>query len=108
MKRLWLCLPLLLLAVPALAEDRPLLSATRLSAALGVNHVWLKSSDALLLTNEFEVGPYLAYNLLAAKPDAQGHTRAILSLGASTAYGLDSKITRTSVGLRLVLYSGGR
>lgn len=105
-----LCL-LMVLAVPALAQDQPIVSMSRVSAALGLNYAWYGQGGDQLApkpVKEFEVGPYVAYSLLSSEPNALGVSRPILSLAASSVYGLDSKLIRTSVGLRLVLFAGGR
>lgn len=91
------------------AEEYPLFHPARLSAALGVNHLWYEGGDGLSRpVKEFEAGPYVAYNLLSAKPDIEGHSKPILSLTGSTTLGFDSRLLRTQIGLRLILYVGGQ
>lgn len=98
-----------LTAVPAFAQDRPLLAKERLSAAFGVNHLWYSQAggrperDPL---KEFEGGIYASYNLLATEP-TNVPSKPLLSLAGSVLYSLDSKEVRTSLGLRLILIPGG-
>lgn len=107
---LFLSMPLV-----AHAEDHPLFDTSRLSLALGTNYVWFSSGDTeepgfCLPVNEFEGGPVAAYNLLAKEyTDNNGNEayKPLLSLSGSVMYGLDSKMFRTSLGLRLMLYTGG-
>lgn len=99
----------------ARAEDKPLFDASRLSASVGINYSWFHDGDTIddqgPPVKEFEVGPYAAYNLLSKEyvnEDGLKVARPLLSLTGSTAYGLDSHLLRTQLGLRLVLYAGGK
>lgn len=114
MKRLFAVAALLCLASPVLAQDYPLLSATRLSAAVGSNYVWYSAVDNRAPRDpmgEFDAGLYVSYSLLSSEPTlnsaGQLVSNPILSLAGSSLYGLDSRELRTSLGLRLVLMPGG-
>lgn len=103
-----------LLAGPAAAVDRPLLSATRLSAALAVDRVQSQDKDGNTVeAGEWAVGPAFAYNLLASDPEGnpcvEGYkpSRPLLSLAASVEYGLESKVTTTRLGVRWIIFAGG-
>jgi len=83
-------------------EPRPLLSAERLSLAVGANYAFfsapLESSARLPeFKKEFEAGLFAAYNLTP-------HLSAV----GSSVYGLDNKQFRTSVGLRVRIFQGGK
>lgn len=86
----------------AQAEPKPLLSAERLSLAVGANYAFftapLESSSRLPeFKKEFEAGVFAAYNLTP-------HLSAV----GSSVYGLDNKQFRTSLGLRVRIFQGGK
>lgn len=88
-------------AAQAVSEPKPLLSIERLSLGAGVNYAFfsapLESSARIPeFEKEFEVGVFAAYNLIPH-----------LSLVGSSVYGLDNKLFRSSVGLRVRLFQGG-
>jgi len=91
-------------ATASRADDQvaPILSASRLSVASGLNYEWrttplANNSEPLLGRHaEWSAGIYGAYNLTP-------HS----SLVASTTLGLDSRQFRHSIGLRLRLWRGG-
>lgn len=103
----WLGLFLLLLvastaqaAVGNIEDNVPLLSAKRLQVGLGVQHTWYSgesggNQEVPTFGKEFEVGAFAAYNIV---PN--------LDLTGSTAYGLDNKVFRSSLGLRVVIFRG--
>lgn len=83
-------------------EAKPLLSAERLSLAVGANYAFfsapLESSARLPeFKKEFEAGVFAAYNLTP-------HLSAV----GSSVYGLDNKQFRTSVGLRVRIFQGAK
>lgn len=91
------------LALPAMAgtlQDVPAFSLTRLSIAGGAGYVWHSGEDASVppFNKEWEAGLYGAYVL----PTGTGK----LNLTASVVYGVDSKLFRSSVGLRFPLFVG--
>lgn len=96
------------------AEEKPLFSAERLSAAVGLDYTgFATTGDAPTPRpgNDWEAGIFGAYQLLAKESvdidTGLKHTRPLLALTGSVAYGLDSNIVRTRVGLRLLVFSGG-
>lgn len=103
-----LVLVLAAVTVSAVAEaqvsvDRPLVSVSRLSTAVGVNYVWysgMGEESVPAFGKEFEVGFYAAYNLTSSP---MPH----LSLIGSSEYPLDTKVLKTRIGLRLGLFAGG-
>ena len=89
-------------AAHAQAEPKPLLSAERLSIGAGVNYAFysapLESSARLPdFKKEWEAGVFAAYNLTP-------HLSAV----GSSVYGLDNKQFRTSLGLRVRIFQGGK
>jgi hypothetical protein len=94
-----------ILASSAMAQaapvPKPLLSVERLSVGAGLNYAFysapLESSARIPeFEKEWEVGVFAADNLIPH-----------LSLVGSSAYGLDNKLFRSSVGLRVRLFQGG-
>ena len=105
---MFVALLLVALSFPALAQDQSMLSLDRLSIATGLDYAWyapLADGETLptLQRKEWEVPLNLAYNLLAT-PDK----RPLVSLIAGSSWGFDSHIVKTRVGLRLILFTGGK
>lgn len=91
-----------ILASAVHAEDKPLLSVERVSLGAGFNYAFhaapFETSAPLPeFRKEFEAGLYGAYNLTP-------HLSAV----ASSVYGLDNKTFRTSLGVRIRLFQGGK
>lgn len=110
MKRIILAaLFLLTLAAPALAQDaQPILSTSRLSLAAAADYCGYQAAgaqDVPKFTKSWEFGVIGAYTLVAPKI---GQSGPILSLAAGSAYDVDNKWFRHRVGLRLVLFKGGK
>lgn len=102
MKKLVIAFALILVAASAHAATvEPILSKKRLSVAAGLNYAaFSRVGESASLTppfsKEWETGLYGAYNLTPR-----------LSLTGSTVLGLDNKLLRSSVGLRVRLFRGG-
>ena len=110
MKRFLILAVLMILAVPVFAQtaDQPLISATRLSLGVGANSEWninLPGGAPGYLNQEYSAGLYEAYALTTA---ASVNKMPKASLVASQVFGLDSKVTRWSVGVRIALWDGGK
>jgi hypothetical protein len=110
MRTLILCAALFVavLSSPAVAQDVSLLSFSRLSIATGLDYSWYRPSStggALLefQKKEFEVPLNLSYNLFSSPTN-----KPLLSLIAGTSRGFESRVIKARVGLRLVLFTGGK
>jgi opacity protein-like surface antigen len=98
---------LLLVALSATAQaaDRPLFSLNRLSLSAGLDYAWYgapvaTSSRLPVYAKEWEAGLYGAYTIAAPSPGQDG---PIVTLVGSSAYGLDNKLVRTKLGVRIGL-----
>lgn len=102
-------LALILAVAPAHAQDeQPILSMTRLSAGFSADYCGYQNAAEQPLpqfAKSWEVGMVAAYTLVAPAPGSSG---PILSLAAATAYDVDNKWFRHRVGLRLVVFKGGK
>lgn len=88
---------LLAVAAPALAAEYPLFAPERLHLGAGINYVRYDNEDEpLTFRREAEIGVYAAYVLTPH-----------VALAGSSVYGLDSKLVRTSIGVRLTIFRGG-
>jgi hypothetical protein len=101
------------LSFPAQAQDKSAFSLDRLSIATGLDYAWTSSpnsSPALspLQKKEWEVPLNLSYSLLSTAPNAISGPKPLLSLIAGTSWGTDSHIVKARVGLRLILFVGGK
>lgn len=113
MKRLLLAalaaLTLFVSAAPCFAQDdQPILSKTRLSAGFSADYCGYQNAAEQPLpkfAKSWEVGMVASYVLVAPAPGASG---PILSLAAATSYDVDNKWFRHRVGLRLVVFKGGK
>lgn len=100
-----LALGLLASPVVVKAEDRPLFSLHRLSLSAGLDYAWYgapveTASRLPVYAKEWEAGLYGAYTLAAPAPGKDG---PIVTLAGSSAYGLDNKLIRTKLGIRVGL-----
>jgi len=99
----------LALAVPAFAQDaEPILAKSRLSLAAAADYCGYQSAGEQKLpefAKSWEFGIVGAYTLVAPKI---GQSGPILSLAAGSAYDVDNKWFRHRIGLRLVLFKGGK
>lgn len=88
-------------------EPKNLLSADRLSFAVGGNYGWHDGevSNLPAFRKEVEVGVYGAYSLTSYQ-NADGQWKPRLILTASSLYGLDNRTFHTSVGVRLPIFVG--
>lgn len=108
MKRLIAVLFLACLVVPSLAHaanDVPLISAQRLAVGAGVNREWTPNSQFDLIKQEWTAGIYGAYALTASTSESRIPR---LSLVGSSVFGMDTKVSRWSLGLRVTLWDGGK
>jgi opacity protein-like surface antigen len=110
MKRIILAaLFLVALAAPALAQDaQPILSKTRLSLGVAADYCGYQNAGDQRLpdfTKSWEFGVVGSYTLVAPKIGQHG---PILSLAAGSGYDVDNKWFRHRVGLRLVVFKGGK
>ena len=107
MKKLILVLAALVaLAAPAAAQtepgtipNAPLLSITRLSVGVGASYAFYSGDEGNRpsFAKEWEGGLFAAYAL----------TPNVAAVG-SVVYGLDSKVYRSSVGVRVSVFRGSR
>lgn len=102
-----LMLALGLLASPVIvsAADRPLLSLNRLALSAGLDYAWYgqpaaTSSRMPEYAKEWEAGLYAGYTIAAP---AAGQDGPIVTIVGSSAYGLDNKLVRTKLGVRIGL-----
>lgn len=81
-------------------QDVPAFSLTRLSIAGGAGYVWHSGEDSSVppFNKEWEAGLYGAYVV----PSGTGR----LNITASVVYGVDSRLFRSSIGLRFPLFTG--
>ena len=82
-----------------------MLSWDRLALSAGLDYAWYSapantSSTPPAFTKEFEPGLYGAYVLVAPPPNTPG---TIVTLAGSGAYGLDNKLYRFKLGIRVGL-----
>mgnify|MGYP000873681973 FL=1 len=110
MKRIILAaLFLAALAVPAFAQDaEPILAKSRLSLAAAADYCGYQSAGEQKLpefAKSWEFGIVGAYTLVAPKVGQSGPS---LSLAAGSAYDVDNKWFRHRIGLRVVLFKGGK
>jgi hypothetical protein len=101
---------LVALAFPALAQtpDVSAFSLDRLSIATGLDYAWYTPSSAveplpILQRKEWEVPLNLSYNLLSTAAQ-----KPLLSIIAGSSWGFDSHIVKTRVGVRIILFTGGK
>lgn len=108
-KALLLALLSLTLAIPAFAQDaEPILSKSRLSLAVAADYCGYQAAGDQSLpefSKSWEFGVIGAYTLVAPKI---GQSGPILSLAAGSAYDVDNKWFRHRIGLRLVVFKGGK
>lgn len=105
MKRIALLLSVMVavatFASPVIALEAPIFSLTRLSVGAGSSYDWYsdysETDESPPFSKEFVIGIYGAYAMTQ-------HT----TLVGSSVYGLDNKQIRTSLGIRTVLYNGGK
>ena len=110
---LFVVLMVVALAFPAVAQDVKAFSTDRLSIATGLDYAWyIPSNDGTRLPTlqekEWEVPLNLSYTLLAVPANAISGPKPLLSLIAGSSWGTDSHIVKARVGLRLVLFVGGK
>jgi hypothetical protein len=101
---------LAVLVAPASAQvaEQGAISLDRLSIATGLDYAWYSpSADDLILPDlqkkEWEIPLNVSYNMVAT---AEG--KPLLSLISGVSWGFDSHIVKSRVGLRVILFSGGR
>lgn len=102
-KLLFALVAMLALAGAASAAEKPLLDWSRFALAAGVDYAWYgapveTSAPVPFFHKEWELGLYGAYVLASPKLGDSGPT---VSVAGSSAYGLDNKLIRTKLGLRL-------
>lgn len=104
-----LSLSLFALALPTHAGDNvPILSMERVSLGAAADYCgFQKSGDQPLpaYSKSWELGLIGSYTLVAPKPGEKG---PILSLAAASSYDVDNKWFRHRLGLRLVVFRGGK
>lgn len=101
------------LAFPAMAQDKSAFSLDRLSIATGLDYAWYTPVNGApelptLQKKEWEVPLNLSYNLLSTAATPEGGPKPLLSLISGASWGFDSHIVKVRVGLRLVLFTGGK
>lgn len=82
------------------AGEKPILSADRFSVAAGLNYAAFSrplatAAETPSFKKEWETGLYAAYNLTPR-----------VSLAGSSVIGLDNRLIRTSLGIRVRLFRG--
>ena len=105
---LLIALFLVALSFPAQAQDQGAITLDRLSIATGLDYAWYSQTDEgltlpMLQRKEWEVPLNLSYNMVATASN-----KPLLSLIAGTAWGFDSHMVKARVGIRLILFSGGK
>lgn len=107
---LFVAMFILALSFPAQAQEVGAIDLSRLSIATGLDYSWssITGDNAALVLPDFqrkelEVPVNLAYSLLASPAG-----KPLLSLVAGSSWGLESHIVKTRVGVRLMLYTGGK
>lgn len=110
---LFIALLIVALSFPAVAQDVKAFSTDRLSIATGLDYAWYAPSNngtvlPSLQKKEWEVPLNLSYSLLSVPANAVSAAKPLLSLIAGTSWGTDSHIIKARVGLRLVLFVGGK
>ena len=105
MKKVLLVLMLALAFLPmtARAEDKPLLSWSRLALSAGIDRSFYGKSDSQYqapVSAEWRPGLFAAYTIAAPREGAAG---PIVTLAGSVKYVLDTKYPETNVGVRIGL-----
>jgi hypothetical protein len=105
MKKLIFVASMMAMASVASAAERPIVSWSRLALACGLDYAWYGAPAATSakvpdFSKEWETGVYASYTLSAPPAGVKG---PIVTLAASSCYGLDNKIVRTKVGIRVGL-----